>query len=232
MLPPIRHVFFDLDNTLWDFTRNSAAVLGALYEDHELARKGIPNLEAFLDRYHVHNNQAWKDYREGRTDAERLRWERYERTLADFGEPDRPLAVRLADAYLERLADQAILVDGTRALLDALAPRYALHVITNGFDKVQHGKLRRSALSPYFQTVTTADSAGAVKPDPRIFKHALGLAKAAAEESLYVGDHAEVDGSAEDAGLHFAWFNPDKQPNDHGHARELHRLEDLLTWLP
>jgi putative hydrolase of the HAD superfamily len=226
-----RHLFFDLDNTLWDFRRNSAAVLDALYGAYGLAERGVPSREAFVARYEVHNEQAWRAYREGRTDAQRLRWERYHRTLADFGCQDRNLALQLSAAYLERLADQAELVEGTLDLLRALDGRYALHIVTNGFEEVQRGKLRRGGLEPHFRTLTAADTVGAAKPDPRIFRHALALAGAVAEESLYVGDHPEVDGSAEAVGMAFAWYNPDRQPNALGHARDLERLTDLLAHL-
>jgi putative hydrolase of the HAD superfamily len=226
-----RHLFFDLDNTLWDFQRNSDAVLDALYEEHALGERGVPNSVAFKERYHVHNEQAWKSYREGRTDAQRLRWERYHRTLDDFGCRDRNLALQLSAAYLENLAQQAHLIEGTEALVQALLPRYVLHIITNGFEEVQQGKMKRSGLDAHFQTLTAADTAGATKPDPRIFEHALKQAGAEPGESLYVGDHPEVDGASEALGIAFAWFNPKRSPNHYGHTRDLEKLEDLLLHL-
>lgn len=230
-MPRFRHLFFDLDNTLWDFQRNSDAVLDALFEDHDLNGRGIPSAKAFKERYHVHNEQAWKAYREGRTDAQRLRWERYHRALGDFGCEDRNLALQLSAAYLENLAHQAHLVDGTKTLVDALAPRFALHIITNGFEEVQQGKMKRSGLHPHFDTLTAADTVGVPKPDPRIFEHALQLAGAEPGESLYVGDHPEVDGASEASGIAFAWYNPKREENSFGHARDLARLEDLLSHL-
>jgi putative hydrolase of the HAD superfamily len=205
---PIRHLFFDLDNTLWDFTRNSAGVLEELHARFSLANVGVPTAAAFVERYEVHNEQAWKLYREGQLDHERLRWERYWRTLADFGCDDRKLAIELSGAYLEKLAECQLLMPGARQVIQQLHGLYPLHIITNGFEEVQRNKLKYSGLDAYFLSVTTAEGAGAAKPDPRIFRKALAAAAALPEESLYIGDHAATDSSALAAGMHFLWYNP------------------------
>jgi putative hydrolase of the HAD superfamily len=202
-LKAVRHIFFDLDNTLWDFERNSAAVLQAVYDQFQLGRFGIPSAQAFVARYHVHNDMAWKAYREGRMDQETLRWERYWRTLAEFGCEDRRLAMEMSAAYLDTLATQQHLMPGAMAALEALRETYPMHIITNGFEEVQHRKLRYSGLAPFFRSVTTAEDAGMAKPDPRIFALAMQKAEALPEHSLYVGDHWHIDGSALQAGMHF-----------------------------
>lgn len=247
-MKPIRHLFFDLDNTLWDFTRNSASVLEHLHGHFELANVGIPTASAFVERYEIHNEQAWKLYREGRLDHERLRWERYWRTLADFGCDNRKLAIELSGAYLEKLAECQLLMPGARQVVHQLHSRYPLHIVTNGFEEVQRNKLKYSGLDAFFLSVTTAEAAGAAKPDPRIFHSALAEAGAKAEESLYIGDHAPTDSSALEAGMHFLWYNPadskDQEPgfNQHpeadlkktGPEAGLTVLQDLLelpTWL-
>ncbi|GEM_PF-162738 len=207
-MKPIRHVFFDLDNTLWDFTRNSASVLEELYHHCALAGVGVPSAAAFVVRYEVHNEHAWGLYREGRLDPERLRWERYWRTLADFGCDNRKLAIELSGAYLDMLAKRTLLMPGARKVLQRLHEHYPMHIVTNGFEDVQRNKLRHSGLDAYFHTVTTAEAAGAAKPDLRIFRKALTDAGAQAAESLYIGDHALTDSSARSAGMHFLWYNP------------------------
>ncbi|MBI1194061.1 MAG: noncanonical pyrimidine nucleotidase, YjjG family [Bacteroidetes bacterium] len=237
----IRHLFFDLDNTLWDFTRNSASVLEELHARFSLANVGIPTAAAFVERYEVHNEQAWKMYREGQLDHERLRWERYWRTLADFGCDNRKLAIELSGAYLETLAAQKLLMPGARQLIQQLHGQYPLHIVTNGFEEVQHNKLKYSGLDAYFLSVTTAEGAGVAKPDPRIFRSALAVAGALPEESLYIGDHATTDSSALAVGMHFLWYhpghdggNPEFDPKKTGPEAGLTVLQDLLdlpSWL-
>jgi putative hydrolase of the HAD superfamily len=238
---PIRHIFFDLDNTLWDFTRNSARVLEELHGRFELANAGIPTAAAFVERYEVHNEQAWKAYREGRLDHERLRWERYWRTLADFGCDNRKLAIELSGAYLDKLAEGPLLMPGARQVIQQLHSQFPLHIVTNGFEEVQRNKLKYSRLDGYFLSVTTAEAAGAAKPDPRIFRSALAAAGALPEESLYIGDHAATDSSALAVGMHFLWYHPvhvsgdpESDPKKTGPEAALTVLQDLLdlpSWL-
>ncbi len=226
----VRHIFFDLDNTLWNFSQNSAEVLHEIHNRFALDRLGITSAEAFSERYHVHNEMAWKAYREGRVDQQTLRWERYWRTLADFGHNDRKLAIDLSVAYLDTLAAKQGLMPGARDLLQTLHGKYTMHIVTNGFEETQRNKLRNSRLAPFFESVTTAESAGVAKPDPRIFKQALAAVGARGAESLYVGDHLEVDGGALRAGMHFAWYNPHPRPDLHSalaEGTELRHLDEL-----
>jgi putative hydrolase of the HAD superfamily len=78
-------------------------------------------------------------------------------------------------------------------LLDYLKPKYHLHLITNGFQEVQHIKLSGSGLEPYFETLTVSEEVGVKKPNPEIFQYALRKAHATVEESLMIGDEIAVD---------------------------------------
>lgn len=56
--------------------------------------------------------------------------------------------------------------------------------------------LRAAGIARYFESFTCSSLAGAMKPDPRIYRIALDSLGAAAEESLYVDDYApEADGA-------------------------------------
>jgi len=91
------------------------------------------------------------------------------------------------------LPENTFLIKGAVALLDYLAPRYSLHIITNGFRKVQARKLESSNIRHFFETITDSQAVGVKKPDPRIFEHALQVAKAVRSESLMIGDNFEAD---------------------------------------
>ncbi len=57
----IRHIFFDLDRTLWDFESNSKTVLEMLYRDYELQRF-FPNFLLFYEKYKSVNEEMWQKY--------------------------------------------------------------------------------------------------------------------------------------------------------------------------
>ena len=44
-----KHIFFDLDHTLWDFEVNSKETLHNLYEEQNLLAKGIEDFDAFFN---------------------------------------------------------------------------------------------------------------------------------------------------------------------------------------
>ncbi len=57
-MKPIRHIFFDLDRTLWDFESNSKTVLEMLYRDYNLQRF-FPNFLLFYEKYKSVNEEMW-----------------------------------------------------------------------------------------------------------------------------------------------------------------------------
>src|SRR5688572_16127295 len=80
-----RHLFFDLDNTLWDFDKNSSETLQELYLKYKLHELGIESPELFIQKYQERNAVMWEQYRLGKIDKETLRSKRFEFTFWDMG---------------------------------------------------------------------------------------------------------------------------------------------------
>jgi putative hydrolase of the HAD superfamily len=119
---------------------------------------------------------------------------------------------KLSDDYIDNLSSYNHLFEGTIEILDYLAPKYKLHIITNGFKEVQQGKLNNSKIEHYFATVTNSEMVGVKKPNPKIFNHALTLANANISESIMIGDNLEADVlGALDMGLDAICFNYHKE---------------------
>lgn len=188
-----KHLFFDLDNTLWDFAKNSHETFNELYRDNLVGHGKIPSAEAFIDVYTIHNTRLWGLYRDNLISKEELRDTRFLITLNEFGIDDKELAARLSDEYIYKSPRKGILFPGTIETLESLKDRFQLHIITNGFEEIQHLKLAFAGLSPYFECLITSEQAGSKKPDAGIFHYALEQAGARVEESLMIGDDLEVD---------------------------------------
>ena len=185
-----KHIFFDLDHTLWDFDRNSALTFEKIFELNNLDI----DLNAFLEVYVPINLQYWKLYREEKIDKKNLKFARLNDAFKVLEvEVSTRVIHKLSDNYITHLSTFNHLFPGTIELLEYLHPNYQLHIITNGFKEVQHGKLNQSNIDHYFQTVTNSEMVGVKKPNPRIFNHALQMAKATTEESLMIGDNLEAD---------------------------------------
>ncbi|MDC1259688.1 YjjG family noncanonical pyrimidine nucleotidase [Flavobacteriaceae bacterium] len=185
-----KHIFFDLDHTLWDFDKNSALTFEKIFKLNNLDI----DLDSFLKGYIPINLQYWKLYREEKIDKKSLKFARLNDAFKALDlEVSARIVHKLSDDYITYLSTFNHLFPDTIALLEYLQPKYTLHIITNGFKEVQHGKLNQSHIDHYFQTVTNSEMVGVKKPNPKIFKHALHMAKATAEESLMIGDNLEAD---------------------------------------
>jgi putative hydrolase of the HAD superfamily len=189
-----RHLFFDLDHTLWDFEANAKATLQQLYEELDLGAKGVNDFELFHQNYLLHNEKLWERYRNGFIKQDELRVKRMRLALLDFKIADEALSLTMSTRFLDLLPTRTILFPHTIEVLDYLVEKnYQLHLITNGFEKTQHSKLTYSGLTPYFKEVITSEGSNCLKPQPAIFEYALNKAGATKEESIMIGDTIDVD---------------------------------------
>jgi len=204
-----RHLFFDLDHTLWDFETNAKETLGELYAINDLLTKGVNDFDLFFNRYSYHNERLWDRYTKGYIKQEELRWKRMWLALIDFKIGDEKLARIMAVQFLERLPFKKNLFPYTIDILEYLKQKnYVMHLITNGFECVQHNKLNSSNLSNYFVEVVTSEGSNSLKPNKEIFEFALQKSGASVTESIMIGDNLEADiKGAKNAGFDTIFVN-------------------------
>ncbi|MGB0879153.1 MAG: YjjG family noncanonical pyrimidine nucleotidase [Polaribacter sp.] len=186
----IKHVFFDLDHTLWDFEKNSNLTFQKVFEDYKIDLKTAH----FLSAYKPINQRYWKLYREEKVSKETLRYGRLKDAFdtLNYSISD-TLIDTIATKYIDFLPEFKSLFEGTIELLEYLKNKYELHIITNGFEEVQNKKMLNSNIYQYFKQIITSESVGVKKPNPRVFEYALEIAKAKKEESIMIGDDLEAD---------------------------------------
>ncbi len=221
------HLFFDLDHTLWDFRANSRVVLGDLFNELDLTAKGVTDAASLIEVYEEINTGLWERYERGHIDKAVMRVLRFRNTLLHFGVRDDRLACLMGEAYLDRTPRMSALNDGALSLLEELRPAYGLHIITNGFAEVQETKLLSSRIRHLVDHVITSEGAGANKPDERIFRKAMKLARTEATECLMIGDSitADMEG-ARRVGMDHAHYAP-HGPEDPLATYRLKHLDDL-----
>ncbi|MGN6420320.1 MAG: YjjG family noncanonical pyrimidine nucleotidase [Pseudobacter sp.] len=189
-----RHLFFDLDHTLWDFDANCRFTLETIYNDMALESRGVTSFEGFYKQYIIHNDRLWERYRNGTIKADELRWKRMHLSLVDFKIGDEQFARALSDQFLDMLPSRTILFPYTMEILTYLRDKgYALHLITNGFEKTQYSKISYSGISHFFGEVITSEGSNSLKPHKEIFEYAFQRAKALPGHSIILGDSIEAD---------------------------------------
>ncbi|MBT8211356.1 MAG: YjjG family noncanonical pyrimidine nucleotidase [Eudoraea sp.] len=224
----ITDIFFDLDHTIWDFEKNSALTFDKIFADNEIE----VDMEAFFEIYVPLNLSYWKLYREEKISKPELRYQRLRNTFDQLSVSiSDELIHTLSVEYIEHLCTFNNLIPNALQILEYLKPNYKLHIITNGFQEVQHKKLENASISEYFQQVIDSETAGVKKPDPHIFNYSLKQANVLPEKAIMIGDSLEADVlGARAVGLHTLHFNVHNDPS-HSHGQIIHDLIEIKKYL-
>lgn len=227
-----KHIFFDLDRTLWDFEKNSHETLLEICDKYNLKDLGVINYPEFIKKYKVINEMLWDLYRVDKITQKDLRRERFQKTLATYNIFDSKLSEKIGEDYIQICPRKTKLYPFTIDILDYLKTKYQLHIITNGFHKTQHIKLKYSNLTAYFNQIITSEKVGVKKPNPKIFKFALDKAECSPKESVYIGDDLVVDIlGCQNCGIDGVFFNPEKIKHSENLKYEIECLSEIMQIL-
>ena len=191
----IRAVLFDLDDTLID--RTSAFARLSRYWFNSLPARGRPASEEDF----VASMMTWdKDGYAPRPEVYRRMLESWPGCFSDLG-----TALAVHNATLPTMVS---LHPSTATMLEQLRARGTpVGVVTNGPTDLQWEKLRAASVERLVDSIVVSAEFGVNKPDPAIFRHALGLIGAGAAETLFVGDNPVNDiGGAAGVGMVTAWM--------------------------
>ncbi|PTT03096.1 noncanonical pyrimidine nucleotidase, YjjG family [Pedobacter sp. HMWF019] len=225
----IKHIFFDLDHTIWDFDKNAEETLKELYQTYQLQTLGLNSTEEFIQTYTENNHRLWAAYHVGKISKETLRSERFSTTFIQLGIHPDHIPQQFEDDYVRITPTKTNLFEGSEKVLSYLQKKYSLHIISNGFKESTLTKMEVSALNPYFKNVIISEDVGVNKPDKAIFEHALQRAEALKEESIMIGDSLEADiTGAQNFGMKAIFFNPQKKEAPEYVDWQIHHLEELL----
>lgn len=224
----ITDVFFDLDHTLWDFDKNSEMTFDRIFKSR------FPQIKVrdFIEKYAPINQECWKLYQHDKITHQELRYNRLKFSFDALNvEISDEEIDQISDDYIEFLTDNNHLFDGAIEVLEYLKPKYKLHIITNGFAKVQDKKINNAALSDYFTTITNSELAGVKKPNSIIFDYAIKLSNASKETSVMIGDCLDADiNGALNAGLDAIFFN-EKKIEAPVNIKQINHLLELKKYL-
>ncbi|MBW8050171.1 MAG: noncanonical pyrimidine nucleotidase, YjjG family [Cytophagales bacterium] len=227
-----KHIFFDLDDTLWDYDKNSQETLEELYQNYRLYDSGDFTVEKFITQFKVRNTELWEKYKNGTVDVEILRKDRFVATLNDLGIKQKDLCTNIAIDYLKICPKKSNIIRFAHEVLAYLQKKYQLHILTNGFEETQCMKLEHSGLKKYFTNIITSERAGCRKPDKKIFEYALQKADAIAKECIMIGDDHETDIlGAKGVGIKQIFFNPEVRINNYNPTYEIKDLSELYRIL-
>jgi putative hydrolase of the HAD superfamily len=230
-LKTYRHVFFDLDNTLWDFKANAREAFYRIFERLDLLDR-IADFNNFLEVYEKYNEHLWTEYRKGKVRKEQMRLQRMVMAFKEIGLDDPDLPQRVGDLYVKEAPGKTNLFPGVHETLEYLSGKYRLYILTNGFAEIQLQKLNNCQLQSYFTKLFMAEMVGYQKPDRRFFEYAIKSAHAHKNECLMIGDDPEADiRGAFNVGIDQVYYNTGDKPcaiQPTWEIRDISKLREIL----
>lgn len=189
----IKHIFFDLDNTLWDFEKNSREAILHLFTEHHIEKHCNVSFANFIKTYENINHHWWHQYGLKLVTKEELRYQRFNQAFKHYKYDNIELSKIWANDYLTISPYKTHLIEGAIDTLNYLKDKYQLHLITNGFKEVQHIKLDCCGIKSFFNHIIISEEHGYNKPDIKIFEIAEQLASTHKNECVMIGDNYEAD---------------------------------------
>ena len=199
-----KNLFFDLDDTIWAFSRNARDTFEEVYQKYSFDRY-FDSFDHYYTLYQRRNTELWLEYGEGKVTKEELNRQRFFYPLQAVGVEDEALAERFSEDFFAIIPTKSGLMPHAKEVLEYLAPQYNLYILSNGL----------------------------LKPWPEIFHFALSATQSELRESLMIGDSWEADiTGAHGVGMHQAFYNVTErtvfpfQPTYH-----IHSLKELMNLL-
>ena len=230
MASQYKNLFFDLDDTLWAFSLNARDTFEEMYHKYDYGRFFRSFLH-FYTLYQHRNTELWEEYGRGQVSKEELNRQRFLYPLEAVG--DVALAEAFSDDFFSVIPTKNRLMPHAYEVLEYLAGKYNLYILSNGFRELQSRKMRSAGVDGYFRKVILSEDLGVLKPWPEIFNFALSATQSELRESLMIGDSWEADiTGAHGVGMHQVFYNVTERtafpflPTYHIHS--LKELMDLL----
>ncbi len=228
-----KHIFFDLDHTLWDFEKNSEEALQELFIELKMNELGDFDFHDFMGHFRRIHHQLWDLYNHHQIDRQTIRSQRFELIRQALNIPPNPIFDQLNEVYMELCPKKSHLIPYAAEILAYLAKKnYHLHIISNGFEGIQLVKMKSSGILHYFSVIITSESIAARKPSKEIFDFALQQSNAHVQEAIMIGDNLTTDiGGANNAGMDSIFYNPQKvayQENVTFEIVDLAQIEGIL----
>ena len=205
-----KNLFFDLDDTIWAFSRNARDTFEEVYQKYSFDRY-FDSFDHYYTLYQRRNTELWLEYGEGKVTKEELNRQRFFYPLQAVGVEDEALAERFSEDFFAIIPTKSGLMPHAKEVLEYLAPQYNLYILSNGFRELQEQKMRSAGVDKYFKKVVLSEDIGVHKPFPEIFYFAMSATQSELHTSLMIGDNWENDiAGAKDAGLGQVFYNVKK----------------------
>ncbi len=202
----VKAVFFDIDNTLYNFQDADRLAMEAMYDYCE-------------EHFHMERDKAKSELKKAKDHlfdllpdrpAMHNRILRYQYFLEEHNLPLFPHTINMARHYWKTLLDNAEIEPGIEDLMKTIREKGCkVGIGTNMTSYVQFLKLDKLKLAEYINFIVTSEEADHEKPSEDFFKLVIKKASVNPEEIVFIGDNPELDAmGASKCGMHGVLYAP------------------------
>lgn len=206
-------VFFDIDDTIYDYIKADHDTLPVM---KEWAYKNLGIAKEDLERL-IAEARVKADDRAGRDYAvNHNRLVRFQCMLETLGKPVFPYAYEMHHLYWDTLIDQITPAPGIEELMKELKQRgIYIGLGSNMTADVQYQKVLKLGLGKYIDGIVTSEEAGEEKPHRKLFDLCVEKAGVTIEESIFIGDSIAHDVTgAQNIGMPVILYRPKENVNE------------------
>lgn len=221
-------IYFDLDNTLLDFTKSEHTAITKLLKLYDL-----PSDDKTAKLYSDINLSFWKAFERGEIKKEEIFSGRFKKLLEVLGQERDTTA--MGEDYFKFLSEGYDVVDGAFEVLEYLKGKgYKIYATTNGVASTQYKRVKNSGLEPFFDGVFVSEEAGHQKPEKAYFDYVIANTDEKNRDNiLVIGDSQSSDIlGAVNSGLDSCWYNPEGDESHHPCTYIVSNILDIKKTLP
>lgn len=220
-------LYFDLDNTILDFTATEYKAIKQL-----LAMHNLPVSDDIISKYSAINQSWWERFEKGEIEKSQIFAGRFETFLQFYNLSGD--AQKMSQDYFELLAAGHDVIDGAEDVLRYVKEQgYTVCITTNGVSRTQYRRIDECGLNKYFDYVFVSEDAGHQKPEREYFEYVMSNSPEKDKTKiLVIGDSQSSDILG---GVNFqvdtCWFNPKGKINTHKSTYEITNIMQICEFL-
>lgn len=220
-------LYFDLDNTILDFTATEYNAISKLLKLHNL-----PVSDEIIAKYSAINQSWWERFEKGEIKKEEIFAGRFKTFTEYYGFAADPEHMSLD--YFELLAAGHDVIAGAEEVLRYVKEKgYTVCITTNGVSRTQYRRIDECGLKQYFDYVFVSEDAGHQKPEVEYFEYAMANSPEKDKSKiLVIGDSQSSDilGGI-NFGVDTCWLNPKDKSGTHKSTYEIANIMQVCDIL-
>lgn len=197
-------LYFDLDNTLLDFSAAEYSAIRKLFTLHNL-----PISDENIAKYSAINHTWWERFEKGEIKKSEIYSGRFREYLDYYklnGNPE-----KMAEDYFDFLSLGFDLMEGADKALEYIKEKgYTVCVTTNGMSRTQYRRIENCNIKQFFDYIFVSEDAGHQKPEIEYFDYVMAnTPEKDKSKILVIGDSMSSDilGGI-NFGVDTCWLNP------------------------